>query len=480
MGNKNKNGPAPYPNSVKKPCPGGAGAPSAASKRKAEGLQPLMETNPLASWSSYKKFMVISSTDPNKKAINQSPFKIHKELVRILGVEPHGVTKERSGDIMVELRSELQHLKLGKVTEFLGMPVTVEAHKSLNSSKGVIRHRDFRPCSEEEIVEELPGVIHARRIKVRKGADRVPTDTIVLTFDTPRPPTSLRAGYLTLPVRPYIPFPMRCFKCQRFGHGKDRCRRPNAVCARCGKGDHDEQQCSAPHFCINCRGDHPAFSKNCPKFLEEQAILRFKAEHGGTFQEARAAVVVEKPKEISTRLFSQVVKTSLKSNKQAPPKASGKAPSSATPMGKNAQKDTPTSSPKGAVSNMSTRSRASRSSSGQDAPRESFGRFGNQSDMDVDDLDAILSHPASSAKSAEECPLPSSPLSQSPPPSSPSRDRSSSPLRSRPPSSPSQPQTGADSQPAPTGADSQPASSPPPYPLTANVVVVKGLPGRNK
>ncbi|GFO13698.1 hypothetical protein PoB_004020300 [Plakobranchus ocellatus] len=29
---------------------------------------------------------------------------------------------------------------------------------------------------------------------------------------------------------------MRCFKCQRYGHGKDRCKKSAAVCVRCGKG----------------------------------------------------------------------------------------------------------------------------------------------------------------------------------------------------------------------------------------------------
>ena len=101
--------------------------------------------------------------------------------------------------------------------------MTVGAHKSLITSKNVIEHSDFQDCTEEEFVDEFPDVIHARRIHVGKGDVRIPTNTIVLTFDFPKPPTSLRAGYLTVPVRPYVPFPMRCFKCHKFGHGKDKC-----------------------------------------------------------------------------------------------------------------------------------------------------------------------------------------------------------------------------------------------------------------
>ncbi|GFN94476.1 Gag-like protein [Plakobranchus ocellatus] len=150
---------------------------------------------------------------------------------------------------MVELESNDQAKKLGAIATFLDIPVTVSPHKSLNSSKGVIRSRDLRCCSEEEMVEELSGVTHARRIKVRRGEDKIQTDTVVLIFDSSKPPSRIRAGYLTLDVRLYVPLPMRCYKCQRYGHGKDRCKKPAAVCVRCGKGGHVERDCSAdPHF----------------------------------------------------------------------------------------------------------------------------------------------------------------------------------------------------------------------------------------
>ncbi|GFO34109.1 RNA-directed DNA polymerase from mobile element jockey [Plakobranchus ocellatus] len=302
---KNPSDPSPHPDMAKKPCTEAArGAVSVASKRKAEDLPTLMSVSPFAGWSPFKKFMVISSKGSGKVA-DRSPFKIHRELKSILGDETIEVTKLGSGDLMVELKSNDQAKKLGAIATFLDIPVTVSFHKSLNSSKGVIRSRDLRCCSEEEMVEELSGVTHARRIKVRRGEDKIQTDTVILTFDSPKPPSRIRAGYLTLDVRPYVPLPMRCYKCQRYGHGKDRCKTPAAVCVRCGKGGHVESDCSADPLCINCRGNHAASSKTCPKFLEEQAILRYKAENGGTFRQARKAVVVEIHKTISTRTLGE-------------------------------------------------------------------------------------------------------------------------------------------------------------------------------
>ncbi|GFN80539.1 RNA-directed DNA polymerase from mobile element jockey [Plakobranchus ocellatus] len=281
------------------------------------------------------------------KVSNKSPFKIHRKLKSILGDETIEVTKLDSGDLIVELKSNDQAKKLGAIAAFLDIPVTVSPHKSLNSSKGVIRSRDLdlRCCTEEEMVEELSGVTHAQRIKVRRGEDKIQTDTVVPTFDSPKPPSRIRAGYLTLDFRPYVPLPMRYYKCQRYGHGKDRCKKPVAVCVRCGMGVHVERDCSADPHCVNCRGDHAASSKTCPKSLEEQAILRYKAENGGTFQQARMAVVVEIHKTISTRTFASAVKSQLRTKSVTLPKDGGRGAPSAPPKGEKTQKDSPALSP---------------------------------------------------------------------------------------------------------------------------------------
>ncbi|GFO17782.1 RNA-directed DNA polymerase from mobile element jockey [Plakobranchus ocellatus] len=192
---------------------------------------------------------------------------------------------------MVELKSNDQAKKLGAIATFLDIPVTVSPHKSLNSSKGVIRSLDLRCCSEEEMVEELMA-------SLTLGASRC------------------------------------CYKCQRYGHGKDRCKKPAAVCVRCGKGGHVERDCSADPHCVNCKGDHTASSKTCPKFLEEQAILRYKAENGGTFQQARKAVVVEIHKTISIRTFASAVKSQLRTKPAELPKDGGRSDLLPRPRGK--------------------------------------------------------------------------------------------------------------------------------------------------
>ncbi|GFO07267.1 RNA-directed DNA polymerase from mobile element jockey [Plakobranchus ocellatus] len=110
----------------------------------------------------------------------------------ILGDETIEVTKLGSGDITVELKSNDQAKKLGAIATFLDISVTVSPHKSLSSSKGVIRSCNLRYCSEEKMLEELSGVTHARHIEVRRGEDKYQTDTVVLTFDSPKTPSKIR------------------------------------------------------------------------------------------------------------------------------------------------------------------------------------------------------------------------------------------------------------------------------------------------
>ncbi|GBN76197.1 hypothetical protein AVEN_111971-1, partial [Araneus ventricosus] len=106
------------------------------------------------------------------------------------------------------------------------LPVPVGAHSTLNSSKGVITCGELFLIRTEEITEDLKcqGVTHVRRIKIRREGKLLDTKHLVLTFHSPKLPQSIKAGYMNLAVKPYIPNPLRCFKCQRIGHSKLACR----------------------------------------------------------------------------------------------------------------------------------------------------------------------------------------------------------------------------------------------------------------
>ena len=121
----------------------------------------------------YSPFLVISPTSPDKKLSSLSVFAFSRAL-RACGAEkPKSVSRLRTGEILVEVNGPTESRNLLKVTMFGDVPVTVEAHKSLNRSKSVIKSRDLDGCSKEEMVKELDRVVHARRVKIRRG-DKVP------------------------------------------------------------------------------------------------------------------------------------------------------------------------------------------------------------------------------------------------------------------------------------------------------------------
>jgi len=95
------------------------------------------------------------------------------------------------------------------------------------------------------------------------------TNTFIITFKTASIPKHLKIGYIRVSVLVYTPNPLRCCKCQKFGHGQKACR-VRETYATCGQAGHNNDRCSNELKCANCTGNHSAFSKSCPKWIFEK------------------------------------------------------------------------------------------------------------------------------------------------------------------------------------------------------------------
>ncbi|XP_055941891.1 uncharacterized protein LOC129971939 [Argiope bruennichi] len=120
----------------------------------------------------------------------------------------------------------------------------------------------------------------------------LPTKHLVLTFQTPTLPEKVKAGYMRLAVRPFIPNPLRFYQCQRFGHSKMACH-GTLTCARCAEKGHDSQQCTGPEKCVNCNGEHTSFSRSCLRWKLQKEIITVKTKEEIPYPEAKRKILAQ-------------------------------------------------------------------------------------------------------------------------------------------------------------------------------------------
>ncbi|GFW07147.1 CCHC-type domain-containing protein [Trichonephila clavipes] len=202
----------------------------------------------------------------------------------------------RSGDLFLEVTSAKQSFALRTLRRMAHIDITVVPHNTLNYSRGVISAADLFNVSTEEIKENMVNqkVCDVRRITIRRDGQVLNTKPLILTFWTPELPQSVKATYLHCPVRPYIPNPLRCFQCQRFGHSKTVCR-GQPTCSRCAEVGHDSADCKAKERCVKCKGDHSSFSRSFPTWILEKEITAVKIKNKLSYPEARRVVSLRTP-----------------------------------------------------------------------------------------------------------------------------------------------------------------------------------------
>lgn len=239
------------------------------------------------------RFLIIKRKDGNDFS-KVSPFVIAKILYGLVG-DLKQVKKIKDG-LLVETVSAAQSKRLAKVDMFGEMQVEIVSHGSLNICKGVVYCPDLLNCTTEEIQCNLreQGVIDVKRIQAKRDGAFVDTPNHILTFDRPNLPSSIIvAKYLNLKIRHYIPQPLRCFRCQKFGHTSKNCTR-EPICF-CGHPIHEGSPCEGSFICVNCQGPHAANDTNCPKLKEEKAIQELKVKERITYYEARKKIITSTP-----------------------------------------------------------------------------------------------------------------------------------------------------------------------------------------
>ena len=190
--------------------------------------------------------------------------------------------------LLVHFQNKAYSDNLLRADKLIDVPVKVTPHRALNSSRCVIGCKELRNMDEEDIKNELQsqGVTKVERMKRRKDGQLVPSDSYILTINSPNIPPQIKVGFLIRDTKVYIPNPQHCFNCQKYGHNKRFCKNE----AKCGQAGHDDHECDNEAKCANCNGDHPAYVRSCPKWKIEKEIIKVKYQKNIPFHEARQQV----------------------------------------------------------------------------------------------------------------------------------------------------------------------------------------------
>lgn len=265
------------------------------------------------------RYLILKRTDERTTMTTVSPFFIRKAMDCIT---PNvTITRTKDGGLLLKTVDKQQALKLLK-QKVLGETINIEIveHPTLNTTRGTIFCPDLKMHTDEEITEELKDshVVNVKRIRRRKGQDFEDSGAFILTFNLGILPSSIDAGIHICKVRQYIPAPLRCMNCLKFGHKRDACR-GNQICANCANLYHDKTDCQQGAKCVVCRGDHHALSKDCPVFIDEFEIQRMKVTEKITYREARQKRRLQAPDPNPPRLrqlFSSQLKIQNHNNNE--------------------------------------------------------------------------------------------------------------------------------------------------------------------
>ena len=219
------------------------------------------------------------------RTVKLNVFQLHEALKRFKPVDIYRPPKG-NGKVEVEMASESDAKKLLSTTSlevrsdnrFLSVPIKVSPHTTKNSCRGVVSCRDLRDVPEDEILAGLTdqGVTEVKKMFRRGNNESTDSGTFLLVFAGTTLPEKVHVGWMAIRVRPFVPNPTRCFRCQAFGHIAGSCRGTER-CGRCSEEGHSSAACEAAKpKCAGCGNEHEAWSRSCPKLTEAKQAQKKK------------------------------------------------------------------------------------------------------------------------------------------------------------------------------------------------------------
>ena len=215
------------------------------------------------------------------------------------GIEVKG--RGRSVRLQVDVSKGIDVSKIKKIGEY---DVHCWCPLSVNCKIGVISPIDTNMNLETEVIPKLNilgnhnmqcRIVDAKRLK-RGGND---LELVKVIFDGYLP-DRVEWEHQVFRVRPFIHDPIRCFKCQMYGHGSNSCN-GKLVCPFCNN-NHSLRECERREnnypCCLHCKMNHITGSRDC-EFFKQAAVIEKKKQDGAiSYEESKKQYAVLNNKKI--------------------------------------------------------------------------------------------------------------------------------------------------------------------------------------
>jgi len=236
-----------------------------------------------------------SDFDIGKEASRQ-PLDFCRKLSSLVGAVTE--VKVIRDSVRVTCVAPKQKMLLLQITDWFGKLVTVTepwgkapaGNRMPDSIKGIIFGVSTE-LSESDIASETEAQ-SVRRVTRWLNRDQIKTGSVILTYEGALP-DYVSIGFIRYRVKPYVPQPMRCNRCQRFGHIAANCKRQSR-CVRCGQS-HNLDSCPIKDdvtkaVCVNCNGQHSAAFRGCSKYQEVSKVLKVSVAQKLSYRDALVKV----------------------------------------------------------------------------------------------------------------------------------------------------------------------------------------------
>lgn len=240
-----------------------------------------------------EKYLIMHRMDENKTMRDFSPILLETVINKVT----HNGTPEckflKSGDILIKTQNVKQARNLIKLIGIFDSTIEVTEHKTMNYCKGVISAYELKSENSETLLNYLRGqnVIEVNMHQKTYNGITQNTGLVFLKFGVNTLPEFLTIGLLRVRVRPYIPSPMRCFCCHKYGHTSKICNmKDNPKCYNCNNDKHlhnKEDKCTNQAVCVNCNETgHNSYNRNCSEYKRQIDIQTIKVTQNVSLAEA--------------------------------------------------------------------------------------------------------------------------------------------------------------------------------------------------